>query len=221
MLQTDIKKLLALITLAGFFGIIVALFFVTIPQANLDLAKTLVIALISIVSAVGGYYFGSSEGSARKTELMGGVIADPPAAVTTPPAASQSEAGYVKLPLLCLVAAFACIIALTGCAASSPTIARSDTPLQTAGKSLLAVKSSIVTAATATDNLCKQGKLTADTCSRAKVAYETAKPAYDAAVDAYLLMSSGGGDPALFREAIIRVQGLTQNLLLISSGGAK
>ena len=88
MLQADIKKLLALITLAGFFGIIVALFFVTIPPPNLDLAKTLVIALISIVSAVGGYYFGSSEGSARKTELMGGVNADPHGAVVTPPVAS-------------------------------------------------------------------------------------------------------------------------------------
>lgn len=70
MLQTDIKKLLALVVLTGFFGIILSLFFIDIPSGNMDLLKTFGIALISIVSAVAGYYFGSSEGSARKTEIM-------------------------------------------------------------------------------------------------------------------------------------------------------
>lgn len=103
---------------------------------------------------------------------------------------------------------------------SNPTskIQNPTSPLQTAGKSLLAVKSTIVVAAKATDALCKSGTLAADKCSQAKTIYETAKPAYDSAVDAYLLMTSSNGDPAEFGRTLLRVQGLASNLLALSGG---
>jgi hypothetical protein len=66
----DTKQLLAVITLAGFLLLILGLFFIPIPTGNMDLLKTFGVALIAIVTAVAGYYFGSSEGSARKTEIM-------------------------------------------------------------------------------------------------------------------------------------------------------
>lgn len=217
--MNDIKKLLAVSTLAGFFVIIAVLFFVQIPTANLDLAKTLIIALISIVSAVGGYYFGSSEGSARKTELLS-PPADPLPAVVAAPAADAAQAGFIARGLLMPLFA-SCLLGLLMISACATTTAGTqitdkDTPLPTAGKSLLAVKSTIVTAATATDSLCKAGALKPDTCTAAKTAYEVAKPAYDTAVDAYLLMSSGGGDAANFGAALLRVQNLAAHLLQLS-----
>jgi hypothetical protein len=101
---------------------------------------------------------------------------------------------------------------------TTPVATTKDNPMQTAGKALLAVKSTIVTAATATDALCKAGKISADKCAQAKTAYEQAKPAYDAAVDSYLLMTSQGGDPGDFGRKLSLVQNLATNLL--SLGGA-
>lgn len=125
------------------------------------------------------------------------------------------EAGFINLR--CLVELFLIGMLLALLAACATTSGSNPTPLQTAGKSLLAVKSTIVTAATAADALCKTGTLPTDKCTQAKAAYEMSKPAYDAAVDAYLLMSSQGGDAADFGAALVRVQGIAQNLLLISS----
>lgn len=123
-----------------------------------------------------------------------------------------------RLSLLLLLAlTFSAGCASTGTAPADTTaVTVKDSPLTLAGKSLLAVKSTITTAATATDALCKSGALPADKCTQAKAAYETAKPAYDAAVNAYLLMSSTGGDPATFGAALTRVQGIAGNLLAIS-----
>lgn len=140
----------------------------------------------------------------------------------TRPQAPESgpDAGYIRMPAVWfLCVAFAAIVALTGCATTnSNTPSSGETPLQIAGKSLLTVKSTIVVAATSADTLCKNGALSVDKCTQAKRAYETVKPAYDATVDAYLLMSSQGGDPAAFGAALIRVQSLAANFLLISGG---
>ena len=119
------------------------------------------------------------------------------------------------------------MLAFAGCAskviATQPgtagtAVTAKDTTLQTAGKSLLAVKSTIVTAATATDALCKAGKIEPGKCATAKAAYDLSKPAYDSAVDAYLLMSQGYGSPENFAAALAKVQSLATHLLELSGG---
>lgn len=134
---------------------------------------------------------------------------------------APTDAGCIRLPLLLLVAAFAGLVALTGCATTATTTSGGTvavTPLQTAGKSLLAVKTSIVTAATSTDGLCRAGTLKPDICAQARAAYGTAKPAYDMAVDAYLLMATGAGGSENFEAALLRVRNIAANMLLIASG---
>ena len=152
-----------------------------------------------------------------------------------PPASSPDNSqadplgpkGFVQIPLLLMCTSLLILgFMANGCSTTpvSPgpaTIAApaaSDTALATAGKSLLAVKSTIVTAATAVDSLCKAGKIAPDKCSQAADAYGLAKPAYDAAVDAYLLWSLGHSDQAGFNAALTRTQSLAANLLALSGG---
>ena len=66
----DIKTVLAFVFGAGFFGVLVALFLLPLPKDNSQMANTVIVALISMVSMVIGYYFGSSEGSAKKTDIL-------------------------------------------------------------------------------------------------------------------------------------------------------
>lgn len=140
----------------------------------------------------------------------------------SPPAA----AGYIRLsllPWLVLVAVIA-LGSLSGCATTTATggagssATAGDTPLTLAGKSLLACKSTIVTAAVAVDALCKAHTIDTATCAQAKDAYELAKPAWDSAIDAYLLWSLGHGDQASFNAALNRAQSLANNLLTLSGG---
>lgn len=126
--------------------------------------------------------------------------------------------GFIRFPLLITFLLVSLPFVIAACATHGTTPAMKDTPLQTAGKSLLTVKTTITTAATATDALCKSGTLSADTCAQAKTAYGHAKPAYDAAVDAYLLMASTGGDSAPFGAALLRLQNIARNLILLSGG---
>ena len=140
-----------------------------------------------------------------------------------PPTSPSGSAGYVRRNLIIgmcgLIVIITCFIMLSGCATTSPATPKTnDSPQVLAGKSLLAVKGTITTAATTTDALCKAGTLKPDICSQARDAYLQARPAYDAAVDAYLLLSTQGGDPAAFGAALIRVQSIASNLLLISGG---
>ncbi len=178
--KNSVAATLAIAAMLGFLCILAYLAVGTVPATNRDFFNMALVALIGFVGTAFGYYLGSSLGSAQKNDLIRSAAAVP----AGPPPADQSQAGYIRLPALWfLLASFICILAITGCAHTSAT-GVTDTPLQTAGKSLLAVKSSIVTAATATDSLCKAGKLNQDTCAQAKAAYEIARPAYDMAVDA-------------------------------------
>ena len=59
----------ALITV-GFFVLLLSLVYSTIPLENKDLLNLVVGALIGSFSTIVGYFFGSSKGSAEKTELM-------------------------------------------------------------------------------------------------------------------------------------------------------
>lgn len=138
-------------------------------------------------------------------------------AATEPISTYPPEGGFINLRCLVELFLIGCLalILCAGCVHTNATGIK-DTPLQTAGKSLLAVKSTIVTAATATANLCQAGKIEPANCDKAKIAYEVAKPAYDTAVDAYLLMSSGGADYANFDAALNRVQNLAAHLLQLS-----
>jgi hypothetical protein len=156
---------------------------------------------------------------------------DPPHFI--PPA----TAGFIRLPLLfakLIILSILSILMFAGCATfgqtsevsnTSEVSTAKDTPLQKAGKSLLAVKATIVTSATAVDAFCKAGKIGPDKCAQAKDAYDKSKPAYDAAINAYLLMSQGYGDPNDFGIALVKVQGIAASLLTLSGiempGGAK
>ncbi len=153
------------------------------------------------------------------------------------PPGPPATAGFVQIPLALMLTSLLLIGLLanmSGCATSPPPVSggagggtisatTKDTPMQLAGKSLLAVKSTIVTAATATDALCRAGQIAADKCSQAKAAYDLSKPAYDSAVNTYLLMSQGYADPAAFAAALALVQAIADNMLLLagSTGGAK
>ncbi len=65
------RTMAAVLAGAGMFGFLVLLFcllFANIPEKNLDLLKTGMIALIGFVTTSYGYYQGSSDSSARKDE---------------------------------------------------------------------------------------------------------------------------------------------------------
>ncbi|MDD5106060.1 MAG: hypothetical protein PHC49_10635 [Desulfuromonadaceae bacterium] len=134
---------------------------------------------------------------------------------------SSANAGFINLRFLVELFLVGCLLLMlaAGCATTNPG-GPAATPQQTAAKSLLALKSTIVMAALTTDGLCKADKLAADKCALAKDSYVKAKLFYDAAVDAYLIMSQGG-DPAAFAATLQRTQELAATILTISgTGGA-
>jgi hypothetical protein len=57
--------------IVAFIGLVYSLLRVQVPQTNNDVMMLLLGAMTAIVKDLYGYYFGSSESSARKTELMG------------------------------------------------------------------------------------------------------------------------------------------------------
>lgn len=63
-------KILATVILVGFFSVLGIIAFVTIPVAAVQPLNILLGALTALTVQVGNYYFGSSAGSARKTELL-------------------------------------------------------------------------------------------------------------------------------------------------------
>lgn len=64
------KYILGSIITVGFFILLGLLIFRPIPQGNNEILYLAVGALISAFSLVVGYYFGSSAGSAEKTDLL-------------------------------------------------------------------------------------------------------------------------------------------------------
>jgi drug/metabolite transporter (DMT)-like permease len=54
----------------GFFVLLVVLVYTQVPEPNKDLLNLVVGALIGSFATVVGYFYGSSAGSAAKTELM-------------------------------------------------------------------------------------------------------------------------------------------------------
>lgn len=129
------------------------------------------------------------------------------------------QAGFARVVTLLILFALATImLTAPGCATTpAATPAPNDSPVILAGKSLLAVKSTITTSATAVNALCEAKKITVDKCAQARDAYNLSKPAYDSAVDAYLLMIQGG-DPARFADSLQRVQNIATTLLTLAGG---
>lgn len=66
------KCYMAALVTVGLLGIIILLVNVDIKETSKDVLLVVLGALVAIVKDVFGYYFGSSEGSQRKTELMKG-----------------------------------------------------------------------------------------------------------------------------------------------------
>lgn len=209
--KNRIAAVLAIMAMVGFLLMFGAVCFIQVPPANKDFFNMGFIALIGFVGTAFGYYLGSSLSSAHKNELIaqGGQLLIPGDPVLT-----TKEAGFARLQVMALLLLVGILFLFTACAT-----VKSDSPQITAGKSLLATKQVIVTAATTVDALCAAGTLRPASCSQAKAAYELSKPAYDSAVDAYLVMSTGG-DPAQFATSLARLQEITNNLVMLG-GGAK
>ena len=54
----------------GFFGILISMMFIEVPQASRDILNIMLGTLGASFSGVVGYYFGSTAGSKRKTDLL-------------------------------------------------------------------------------------------------------------------------------------------------------
>lgn len=65
------KYLLAIVSIVATFAYLTAITFVDIPKENIRFADTIMGAMITLVLAtVYNFFYGSSEGSHRKTELL-------------------------------------------------------------------------------------------------------------------------------------------------------
>jgi len=65
-----VPKVLAMAVTTGFFGILLLMAFQPLPGSNKDLVNVVVGALGTAWISIIGYYFGTSVGSMRKTELL-------------------------------------------------------------------------------------------------------------------------------------------------------
>ena len=54
----------------GFFGLLWLLIYISIPEQNKDLLNIAIGSLLAAFATVVGYFYGSSKGSADKTELL-------------------------------------------------------------------------------------------------------------------------------------------------------
>ena len=68
--KDKMPAMIALAALTGFFGILAALIFVTIPAGSETALNVMLGSLGTIVVSLSQYYFGSSAGSVRKTEIL-------------------------------------------------------------------------------------------------------------------------------------------------------
>jgi len=69
--KDNAPKILATVVVVGFFAALYTIAFVDIPSGAEQPVSILLGALTAMLTQVGNYYFGSSAGSARKSELLG------------------------------------------------------------------------------------------------------------------------------------------------------
>jgi len=67
---------LGALIVVGFFAVLIALVSREVPETNKDLLNLIVGALIASFASIVGYFFGSSAGSAAKTDIMAKQIND-------------------------------------------------------------------------------------------------------------------------------------------------
>lgn len=201
--------LLAGLAMVGFLCVIGFLTVGTIPEGNRDFFNMALVALIGFVGTAFGYFLGSSDGSARKNDLL--------AQRELPPSA---EAGFARFGLLfplsfVLLLGF---VLLAGCATL-----RNDTPEALAAKSLLTAKEGIVAAARTGDALCDERRLAPEKCGQLADYYRRAMPAYDLAADS-LAAAIRIGDAqgwARYQAARHSLFALYDDMLRLTKGGAQ
>jgi len=64
------QYILGSLIVLGFFGLLILLVYIAIPEENKDMLNLVIGALIGSFTSVVGYYFGSSLGSHEKNELL-------------------------------------------------------------------------------------------------------------------------------------------------------
>jgi hypothetical protein len=72
-LKENVGPILALVIVIGTFALFCQAFFLRVDGANEKVLFMVIGALSSIATTVVTYYFGSSEGSARKNEILQGM----------------------------------------------------------------------------------------------------------------------------------------------------
>lgn len=70
-MSNSIRVVVGLLVLLMLAGLIAALIYVPIPASNENTLVQLVGTMSTLAGLVVGYYFGSSDGSRRKTEMLG------------------------------------------------------------------------------------------------------------------------------------------------------
>jgi len=98
-----VPKALAMAVTAGFFGILLLMTLRSLPDENRDLMNVILGSLGTAWVSIIGYYFGTSAGSARKTELLAkpGVSVVPDSAMplresVPPPTHNASSGGGIS-----------------------------------------------------------------------------------------------------------------------------
>ncbi|WP_392394483.1 hypothetical protein [Paraburkholderia caledonica] len=98
-----VPKVLAMAVTAGFFGILLLMAFQPLPGTNKDLVNVVVGALGTAWISIIGYYFGTSVGSMRKTELLAKpsvpITADSALTLREPATASAARPQAAPAPL--------------------------------------------------------------------------------------------------------------------------
>jgi len=129
--KNRVAAILAISVLFGFLAVFVFLAFGEVKVANKDYFNMSLVALIGFVGTGFGYYLGSSIGSARKNEIIAQNVNDAaalPVPNPTPPA-TDSQAGFIRLPLMSLMSLTVLIVllCLSGCATIGTTIGSTTT----------------------------------------------------------------------------------------------
>ena len=96
---------------------------------------------------------------------------------------------------------------------------KTDTPQITAGKSLLAIQTEIVSIREAISVPCQKGIIAPADCSSMELIYQQSKPAYDAAVDAAVIALTSGTstDAITFQSKQEALQALSTDIITIAA----